>query len=89
MIYLVGYLMVINLITFFLFWEDKRRSKRQEWRISENTLLGFSAIGGSLGGICGMKRFHHKTRHQRFYIGLPCILILQIGISIFVYWKFF
>ena len=88
MIYLIGYLVVINCITFFMFWMDKQKSKKQAWRISEKTLLGFSAIGGSLGGICGMQTFHHKTKHPIFFIGLPLILILQGGISLFIYWKF-
>lgn len=89
MSYFIVYLVVINCSTFFLFWMDKRQSKKQGQRISESTLLGLSAIGGSLGGIFGMRSFHHKTKHPHFYIGLPCILILQIGISIFIYWKFF
>jgi len=89
MIYLIGYLVVINCITFFLFWMDKQKSKKQAWRIPEKTLLGFSVIGGSLGSICGMHTFHHKTKHPIFYIGLPLILILQSGLSIFIYWKYF
>ncbi|MGV8905842.1 MAG: DUF1294 domain-containing protein [Acetobacterium sp.] len=88
MIYLIIYLVVINCITFFLFWMDKQKSKKQKWRIPEKTLLSFSAIGGSIGGICGMKTFHHKTKHPLFFIGLPLILILQGGISIFIYWQF-
>ena len=89
MLYLIIYLIVINLITFFLFWNDKKRSKKPGQRISEKTLLGFSAIGGSFGGIFGMRNFHHKTKHPKFYIGLPCILVLQIGIGTFIYWEFF
>jgi len=89
MIYLIIYLAVINGITFFLFGMDKQKSKKQKWRIPEKTLLGFSAIGGSIGGICGMQTFHHKTKHPVFFIGLPLILILQGGSSIFIYWKFF
>lgn len=89
MIYLIGYLILINCITFFLFWMDKQKSKTQKWRISEKTLLGFSVIGGSLGGFLGMRTFHHKTKHPIFFIGLPLILILECGISAIVYWKFF
>lgn len=79
------YLVIINLITLFLFWNDKRRSKKAGWRIPEKTLLGLCIIGGSVGGILGMRVFHHKTKHLQFSVGIPIILILQIGLFVFIF----
>ncbi|EEY34371.1 hypothetical protein HMPREF0554_1385 [Pseudoleptotrichia goodfellowii F0264] len=42
--------------------------------------MGFSLIGGALGGIIGMMLYHHKVRKPHFYIGLPMILIIQISL---------
>ena len=73
-------LILINIITFLLFVIDKRKAERHQWRIPETTLLGFSLIGGALGGIIGMMLYHHKVRKPHFYIGLPMILIIQISL---------
>ena len=84
MSYLISYLTIINLITFVFFWNDKRRSKKEAWRIPEKTLLGLCLLGGSIGGFIGMRVFHHKTKHFLFSWGIPILLILQIGLSLFL-----
>lgn len=61
---------------------DKQKAKRHKWRISENTLIIISILGGSIGSIIGMQLFRHKTKHIKFKLGLPIILIMQI---IFIY----
>lgn len=82
--YSVLYLIAINLITFFFFRNDKKRSKKEAWRIPEKTLIGLCLIGGSIGGLLGMRLFHHKTKHFLFAWGIPIILIFQIGLSLFL-----
>lgn len=57
---------------------DKQKAKRHKWRISENTLILISILGGSIGSIIGMQLFRHKTKHVKFKLGLPVILIIQI-----------
>ena len=88
-IYIVLYLFVINLLTFLLFREDKRRSKSNGWRIAEGTLFSFCVFGGSIGGLLGMRIFHHKTKHLQFSLGIPLILIFQVGIVIFLLYRNF
>lgn len=83
--YIVLYLIIINLITFIFFWNDKRRSKKDAWRIPEKTLIGLCLMGGSIGGFLGMRFFHHKTKHFLFAWGIPIILILQIGLGLFLF----
>lgn len=67
-----------NLTAFVLMGMDKRRARRGRWRISEKTLFLPAVLGGALGGILGMRVFHHKTRHWYFRYGLPALLILQL-----------
>ena len=76
---LLGYILLINLVTFALYGLDKRRAKLHRWRISEKTLLLLPVLGGSVGGILGMRVFRHKTKHWYFRWGLPVILVLQLA----------
>lgn len=73
------YLMVLNLLSFFLMAEDKRRARRHLWRIPERTLFAAALLGGSAGAILGMYLFHHKTRHWYFVVGMPLILLAQLA----------
>jgi uncharacterized membrane protein YsdA (DUF1294 family) len=81
---LLIYLCAINLIAFVLYGRDKRKAERHEWRIPENTLLLFSALGGGIGSGLAMKIFHHKTRHRKFQFFVPFFTILWIiGLTYF------
>lgn len=87
-IYLIIYLVIVNVIAFLLMGFDKRRARKQAWRIPEKTLFGSALIGGSIGAIAGMQVFRHKTKHPSFQIGMPAILIAQIVLAIFLVIKF-
>lgn len=73
-----GYLVLINLIAFLAMGADKRSARRHARRTPEATLLLLAVIGGSVGAICGMLLFRHKTRHPQFYLGLPAILLAHL-----------
>lgn len=66
---------------------DKEKAKRHKWRIPENTLMFIALIGGSVGSILGMEVFRHKTKHMKFKLGLPVILIVQIILYFMVFVK--
>ena len=51
---LLIYLAVISLISVILTVSDKRRAIRRRYRISEFTLLLFSALGGSVAMLLTM-----------------------------------
>ena len=82
---IVIYLIVINVVTFFIYGVDKWKAMRSKWRISEAMLLGLAVIGGSIGAWLGMKVWHHKTMHKKFKYGIPLILIVQI-VLLALYW---
>lgn len=79
------YIAFVNIAAFLLYGVDKKRARKRQWRISEKTLLGVAAMGGSLGALLGMYCFRHKTKHWRFRILLPLFLLLHTGILIWIF----
>ncbi len=81
MLVLKVYLVLINALGLVLMCADKQKAKRGKWRIPEATLMAVAALGGSLGSLVGMRLFHHKTKHPKFYLGVPLLLALHIAIA--------
>lgn len=75
---IILYLIAVNALGFLLMLADKHRARKNLWRIPERTLIGTAIIGGSLGSLLGMYIFRHKTRHPKFTVGIPVILLLQV-----------
>lgn len=80
--YIFSYLVIINALSLLLMLIDKCKAKKKMWRIPEKVLLGVCAIGGSVGGLLGMKLFRHKTLHPQFSIGIPVMLALHIVLAV-------
>ena len=78
------YLLLINAVGFGVMLYDKYLAKNNLWRIPEKTLLGIAAFGGSIGCWLGMYTVRHKTKHLKFTIGIPVILVVQILAAIFL-----
>ena len=81
---ILGYLLAVNIATFFLYGIDKYKAKKNKWRISEATLLTMAAIGGSIGAWAGMRLWHHKTMHKKFRYGIPMIIIVQVALAVYL-----
>ena len=83
-LFLISYMVLINLLALALMGIDKWKARRGRWRISEKTLFLAAIFGGSIGSLAGMYLFRHKTKHLRFTIGIPVILVLQmVGLAFF------
>ncbi len=81
------YLLLINAAGCLLMRADKKRAIQKRWRISEATLMTVAAIGGSIGTLLGMRLFRHKTRHPKFTVGVPLILVAQLLLAGFLVYK--
>ncbi len=69
--------LLLNVVTFCLFWWDKDAARNGGWRVSEASLLQFAFFGGSLGAVAAQRLLRHKTRKEPFRTYLLAILILH------------
>jgi len=76
--YVLAYLLIINAWGFVIMLVDKRRARKNLWRIPESRLMLTAFLGGSAGILAGMHLARHKTKHLKFTIGVPVILAVQI-----------
>lgn len=87
--FILYYLLIINALGLLFMLIDKQKAKRNAWRIPEATLLTIAALGGSIGCIAGMYLFRHKTKHLKFTVGLPLLLILNFVVLAGIKYLFF
>ncbi len=73
--YFLGISMVSVVVTCYDKWAAAKRPKH---RTPEKTLLLLSALGGSVAMYLTMLAIRHKTKHMKFMLGIPGILIIQI-----------
>ena len=67
---------------------DKIRAARGLWRIPEQTLFAVSALGGSAAMLLTMLLIRHKTRHPKFMLGIPLIMVLQAVLVLWILRRF-
>lgn len=80
---IILYILLINIIGFFIMGLDKFKAKKGYWRTPEKTIFTITLLGGGVGTVAGMYVFRHKTKKLAFTIGLPTILITEIGLVIY------
>ena len=64
---------------------DKLRAIKHKRRISEFTLMTLAVLGGSVAMLITMLIIRHKTRHLKFMLGIPIIILIQLVIVFFVW----
>ena len=75
----LAYIAIISLISVIVCIYDKKISKknRVELRTPEKNLMLLSALGGSVAMFITMQIIRHKTKHVKFMLGIPLIIIVQ------------
>ena len=76
------YILIMSLISIVVCIYDKKISKKNkvELRIPEKVLLILSALGGSVAMLATMLLTRHKTKHVKFMLGIPVIIVLQVAL---------
>ena len=88
LIVILAVLAIMNCISFYLMWYDKKCAEKNKWRVPEKTLFLATALFGGLGGTAGMLIFRHKTKHWYFRLFFPLMLVIQAGIVWYVISRF-
>jgi uncharacterized membrane protein YsdA (DUF1294 family) len=73
---------IMNIASLALMGHDKRCARQGKWRVPEKRLFLVTVCFGGLGGVLGMKVFHHKTQHWYFKVFFPVLLIVQIALLV-------
>lgn len=76
-------MLLVNVATFVVFGFDKDAAYKNKRRIPEKTLFILTLFGGTVGGLLGMKVFHHKTSKTSFLLIFFGIVALQIVLLYF------
>ena len=84
-VYFAIYLLLINLLGFYIMYSDKKKAKNGEYRIREKTLFLVALLLGGIGVYLGMYKFRHKTRHLSFTVGIPICIILNIASIYYIF----
>ena len=80
----LGYLAIISIISVIVCIYDKIASKHMtKHRTREASLLFLSAIGGSVAMFVTMLLIRHKTKHAKFMVGIPFIIVAQAAVVFF------
>lgn len=87
--FLLGWLIAVNLVSFFAFGWDKRAARRGARRVPEAKLLLFSLPLGAIGAWLGVKVFRHKTVKTSFRVKLFAVTFLQLlAVAAVLYWRY-
>lgn len=84
---LLGAWVLMNAVGFFIMGADKRRAKKNLYRIEEKTLWLVAIFGGALGTTFGMNFYRHKTKHVQFKYGLPVLSFIETVIYLYLFYS--
>lgn len=83
---IIAYVLIINFCGFVLCGWDKRKAVKHQWRVPERDFFILALVGAGPGILAGMYTFRHKTRHRKFTIGIPVMILIDCTV-IFTLWK--
>ena len=75
---MIRYIIIINIITFFVYGIDKYLAYKEKSRVSEKLLLTLALCFGIIGALLWMKIFRHKTKKKSFKTSIILIIIIQV-----------
>jgi len=68
---------IVSVLTFFLYWSDKRKARADHWRTPENVLHALGFAGGWPGALLAQQAFRHKTRKVSFQLVFWIIVLMH------------
>jgi len=80
--FLLGLYGLLSLLSFVLYWGDKRRARRHEERQPESALHLVDFLGGWPGAFLAQRLFRHKLTKVRYQIVYWCSVALHQGLAL-------
>jgi uncharacterized membrane protein YsdA (DUF1294 family) len=66
-----------SLLTFYLYWHDKRQARGNAWRTPERVLHAAELCGGWPGALLAQQLLRHKTRKLSYQVKFWAIVALH------------
>lgn len=76
-------IIIWNIMTFIIYGIDKYKAIKEQYRISERTLILIALLGGGIGALFAKQIFRHKTSHLKFQILLPIFALITVLLLIY------
>ena len=77
-LFVIPIYIIMGIMTYFIYAEDKDMAIKNERRTSELRLLGLSLFGGWLGALIAQQKFRHKTKKTSFQMSFWTTVFFNI-----------
>jgi len=64
--YIIGYLVIVSIVTVHFYRSDKRKAQNEEWRTPESTLHLLELAGGWFAAFLSQRKFRHKISKKEY-----------------------
>lgn len=86
--YVVIYVAAVSVVALVLTFIDKNLARtNSDYRLAEDTLMLWAGLGGAVAMLAAMISIRHKTKHVKFMLGLPIMILIQAGIF-YWFWEY-
>ncbi len=80
----VGWYVVLGLITYIMYAKDKAAAQSGDWRTSESTLHVLSALGGWVGALLAQTYLRHKSQKPEFRVTYYLTVVINMAGLLFL-----
>ncbi|MGO1856630.1 MAG: DUF1294 domain-containing protein [Psychrobacter sp.] len=81
---LVGWYVVLGIITYMMYAKDKAAAQRDDWRTPESTLHLLSVLGGWVGALVAQTYLRHKSRKPEFRLTYYLTVVINLAGLLFI-----
>jgi uncharacterized membrane protein YsdA (DUF1294 family)/cold shock CspA family protein len=81
---ILGFYMVVSLMTFIAYAVDKSAARKGAWRTQESTLHLLSLIGGWPGALVAQNKLRHKSRKASFRAVFRMTVLFNCGVFVWM-----
>jgi len=80
----VGWYVVLGLITYMMYAKDKAAAQNGDWRTPESTLHFLSALGGWVGAMFAQTYLRHKSQKPEFRMTYYLTVLINLAGLLFI-----